>query len=84
MATKNYTELQGFSLEELQNELSETKSQYQKLKFDHHIRGLENPLRLREARKVIARISTEIRRREISEMSPEQIAKRDRIRNRRK
>lgn len=84
MATKNFTELQSFSLEELQNELSETKIQFGKLKFDHAVRGLENPLRLREARRLIARISTEIRRRELAEMSAEEIAKRDRIRNRRK
>lgn len=84
MATKNYTELQGFSLEELNNEISETKAELSKLKFDHAVRGLENPLRLREARRVIARLATEVRRREIEAMSAEEISKRDRIRNRRK
>lgn len=84
MASKKYLELQEFSAEELTNELNETQVQYQKLKFDHAITGLDNPLRLKEVRRDIARLQTEIRRREVAAMTPEQLAKRSKIRARRR
>ncbi len=84
MASKKYLELQEFSAEELVNELNETQVQYQKLKFDHAITGLDNPLRLKEVRRDIARLQTEIRRREVAAMTPEQLAKRSKIRARRR
>ena len=64
MATKKYLELQEFTEESLLEELKETEAQYQKLKFDHAIKGLDNPLKLKEIRRDIARINTEIRRRQ--------------------
>lgn len=73
MATKKYIELQEFTVEQLQSELEQTAKQYQKLEFDHALKGLENPLALREVRRDIARLKTEIRRREIAEMTPEQL-----------
>ncbi len=63
MATKKYLELQEMASEDLNAELIETKKQYQKLKFDHAIKGLDNPLTIREMRKDIARLKTEINRR---------------------
>lgn len=73
-----------FSTEDLRNELEELESQYQKLKFDHAIRGLDNPLRLRDHRKDIARVKTELRSRELSELSTEELAERSKIRARRR
>ena len=84
MATKKHTELSQMSVEELQSTLAETKSGYSKLKFDHAVQGLENPMRLKEVKKDIARLATELRSREISAMTTAQIAKRSRIRTRRK
>ncbi|MDX1683690.1 MAG: 50S ribosomal protein L29 [Saprospiraceae bacterium] len=63
MATKKFIELQEMSVEDLTAELAETQRQYQKLKFDHAIKGLDNPLTLRGIRKDIARLKTEINRR---------------------
>jgi len=83
MATKKYIELQGYSDADLLNELKETEGNYQKLKFDHSVRGLDNPLRLREVKRDIARINTEIRKRQLAALSEDQLAKRSRIRNRR-
>ena len=68
MATKKYLELKEFSAEELQNELNVTQEQYGKMKFEHAIRGLENPLTLREVRRDIARLKTEVRRRELGDI----------------
>ena len=84
MASKKYLELQDFSTEDLAAELKETSTQFQKLRFDHAIKGLDNPLVLREVRRDIARLKTEIRKRELTNMSEEEIAGRSKIRFRRR
>lgn len=84
MATKKYVELGEMSDADLQDELKQINVQYQKLSFDHTIKGLDNPVTLRNTKKDIARIMTEIRRREVGAMTPEQLAKRSKIRQRRK
>ena len=84
MASKKYLELQELSDADLQGELAQTRAQYQKLKFDHAIRGLDNPLVLREARRDIARLESEKRRRELTAATAEEIAGRSKIRARRR
>ena len=84
MASSKYLELQELSDADLQSELSETSSEYQKLRFDHAVKGLDNPMELREMKKDIARIKTEIRRRQIAQMSEAELAKRSKIRQRRR
>ena len=84
MATKKYLELQEFNDADLLTELKETESQYRKLKFDHSIKGLDDPIRLRNIRRDIARINSEIRRREIAKMTEEELANRSKIRARRR
>ena len=69
---------------DLQAEIKQINTQFQKLSFDHTIKGLDNPVTLRTTRKDIARIQTEVRRREIEAMTPEQKAKRSKIRQRRR
>ena len=54
------SEIRGLSLEELKSKLAVEKDNYAKLKFAHSITPIENPMKIREARKFIARISTEI------------------------
>ena len=84
MATKKFLELQDYTAEELANELQQTEVEYQRLSFDHSIRGLDNPLALREVRRDIARLKTEVRRREVAQMSNEDLANRSKIRARRR
>ena len=84
MATKKYLELQEFSDTDLQAELEATESRYQKMKFDHAITGLDNPLVLREVRRDIARLNTEARRRQLAAASKEELANRSKIRARRR
>lgn len=84
MATKKYLELQEFNDTDLLTELKETEEQYHKLKFDHSIKGLDNPLVLRDVRRDIARLNAEIRRREIAKMTEEELANRSKIRARRR
>ena len=84
MATKKYLELKDFSDEELKSELEQTQVQYQKLKFDHAIKGLDNPLVLREVRRDIARLQSDIRRRELVQMSADELGNRSKIRAKRR
>lgn len=84
MATKKFIELGEMSDADLKAELTQINAQYQKLRFDHTIKGLDNPLTLRNTKRDIARLQTEIRRREVAALTPEQTAKRSKIRLRRK
>jgi len=84
MASNKFTELQGFSDADLQNEMTNIQEQYQKMNFEHATQGLEKPEELREVRRDIARIKTEVRRRELAAMSAEQLAGRSKIRERRR
>ncbi len=84
MATKKYIEIGEMSDADLKAELTQINAQYQKLRFDHTIKGLDNPLTLRNTKRDIARLQTEIRRREVAALTPEQTAKRSKIRLRRK
>jgi len=83
MATKKFLELQEYSDADLAAELNKTESDYQKLKFDHAIRGLDKPTILREVRRDIARLRTEVRRRELAAASTEDLANRSKLRTRR-
>lgn len=58
------SELRGLSVDELKSKLSVEKESYKKLKFAHAITPIENPMKIREARKLIARIETEIKAKE--------------------
>ena len=84
MATKKYLELKEFTDSELANELKETQTQFAKLKFDHAIKGLDNPLVIKEIRRDIARLKSETRRREIEKMTEEELNKTAKKRLRRK
>lgn len=84
MATKKFLELQDFSDADLQAELDATESKFQKMEFDHAVTGLDNPLLIREVRRDIARLKTEIRRRELAAASAEELANRSKIRARRR
>ncbi len=76
----NYKDL---TEEELIGEMESMERTYQRMKFDHVIKGLESPITLRGVRRDIARLQTELRSREIAGMTPEEIARRSKIRHRR-
>ena len=84
MASKKYLELQEYDDESLRSELTATEQEYRKLKFDHSIRGIDNPLVIREVRRDVARLQTEVRRREIAAMTPEELEGRSKKRARRR
>ncbi|MFO8087979.1 MAG: 50S ribosomal protein L29 [Bacteroidales bacterium] len=53
------------STEDLQERLEAEEKQLTRLKLNHAVSPLENPLKIREYRRMIARIKTELRRREL-------------------
>ncbi|GAB4130108.1 MAG: 50S ribosomal protein L29 [Raineya sp.] len=59
-------ELKQLSLEDLKSKLLQEQDALLKLKMAHAITPIENPMRIREARKVVARIQTVIRQKEIA------------------
>jgi len=84
MASKKFIELQDFGDPELLDELSQTEAQYKKMRFDHAIKGLDNPLVLKEVRRDIAKMKTEARKRELSKMTAEELGNRSKKRARRR
>ena len=69
---------------DLQSKLASLEHEYQQMKFDHAVKGLGNPLELREVRREIARILTEGRSRELATLTPEQLELRPKLRSRRR
>ena len=57
------------STQELQERLTADKMLLNKMKINHAVTPLENPNKIKEARKDIARIMTELRKRELDSKS---------------
>ena len=53
------------STPELLERLEEEKKQLLKLKINHAVSPLENPMKLKDYKKTVARIQTELRRRDL-------------------
>ncbi|GAB3980766.1 50S ribosomal protein L29 [Spirosoma terrae] len=53
-------DLKGLSADELRNEIVAEQDRLLKLKFAHAVSPVENPMRIRESRKRIARLNTEL------------------------
>lgn len=58
------SEVRESSVAELQDKLVETRKAYSDLKMAHAVSPLENPVQLRTVRRSIARIATELTKRE--------------------
>ena len=59
------SEVKELSLAALQEELVKAKKAYSDLKMAHTISPLENPIQLRGLRRTVARIATELTKREL-------------------
>ncbi|MFH1005487.1 MAG: 50S ribosomal protein L29 [Bacteroidota bacterium] len=59
-------DLSQLSDSDLNEKLNDEKNIYSKMNFNHVISPVENPIHIRITRKTIARMMTEIRRREIA------------------
>jgi large subunit ribosomal protein L29 len=58
------SELQSLTLEELRQKLDAEKESLTKLKFAHAISPIENPMKIKETKKLIARIKTILKQKE--------------------
>ncbi len=58
------SEIKEMSVEELQEKMVSLKKQYEDMKMSHAVTPLENPLQLRDARRTVARLATELTKRE--------------------
>ena len=61
--------IKEMSSPELEKELVELKSELFKLKFSLATNGLDNPLKIKEVRRDIAKVKTILRQRELAEAS---------------
>ncbi len=59
------SEIKNLSAAELQEKLNQTKKAYADLKMAHAISPIENPLQIRSVRRTVARIATELTKREL-------------------
>ncbi len=54
------SEIEKLSLEDLQDKLKEFQKQLYDLKMNHAVSPLENPMQIKTARKIVARLLTAI------------------------
>lgn len=60
--------IREMSTSELKERLEEEKKHLVKLKLNHAVSPLENPMKIQAYRKIVARIKTELRNRELVEV----------------
>ena len=60
------SEIKALSADEIKQKLASEKEALNKLKFAHAISPIENPMKIRESKKVIARLQTELKAKELA------------------
>ena len=53
-------DIKALSLAELQEKIGSEKEALRKMQFAHQVSAVENPMKLKETRKLIARLKTEL------------------------
>lgn len=61
------SEIKELSLKELRERIEGEKETMVRMKLNHAVSPLDNPIKLRDSKKNIARLMTELRKRELSE-----------------
>ena len=59
------SEIISLSVEELKERIATEAENWNKLKFAHDISPIENPTKIRETRKLVARLKTELRSKDL-------------------
>jgi large subunit ribosomal protein L29 len=59
------SEIKNLSVAELQEQLTQLRKSYAEMKSAHVVSPIQNPLQIRTVRRSIARLATEITKREI-------------------
>jgi large subunit ribosomal protein L29 len=84
MALNKISDFREMATLDLQGELERAELHYQKLKFEHAVKGLGNPLILRNLRREIAQIHTVLRLRELSVLTTDELQGRSKLLRRRR
>jgi large subunit ribosomal protein L29 len=58
---KQTTDIKDLTLDELKEKLGSEKEALRKMKFAHQVSSIENPMKIKETRRLIARINTALR-----------------------
>ena len=53
-------EIKGLTVVEMTEKIGSEKETMRKMKFAHQVSAIENPMKIRETRKLIARLKTEL------------------------
>lgn len=53
-------EIKGLTLAELNEKIGSERENLRKIKFAHQVSAIENPMKIRETRKLVARLKTEL------------------------
>ena len=61
--------VKDLTTDELKEKLADEKASLTKMRMSHAVSPIENPMKLRNSRKVIARLRTELRKRELANQS---------------
>ncbi len=56
----NNSEIKALSVAELKDKISSESEGLRKLQFAHKVSSIENPMRINQTRKLIARLNTEL------------------------
>jgi large subunit ribosomal protein L29 len=59
------SEIKALSVAELKDKITTEREALRKIQFAHKISSIENPMRINQTRKLIARLSTELRVKEL-------------------
>lgn len=59
------SEIKTLSVAELKDKIAGEKEALRKIQFAHKISSIENPMRIKETRKLIARLNTELKAKEL-------------------
>lgn len=60
-----HTEITALSINDLKEKILSEKEALRKLKFAHQVSSIENPMKMKATRKLIAQLNTELRAKEI-------------------
>ena len=63
MALKKYTEFAGLDNEVLERDLRQAVEELSRLRVEHKVKGLQNPVQIRHLRKESAKMKTEMTKR---------------------
>lgn len=58
-------EIKELSVSELREKIGSEREALRKMKFAHQVSAVENPMKIKETRKLIARLNTELRVKEL-------------------